>query len=162
MEGFLVLKDSAPHDTGANMGGTASSDNTLEEEGQHEYGDAWINLDPYLHWRECACGAKTDMTEHTFTWMVDKEPTPTETGLKHEECTECGFKRAAVTTYYEDPNSSVPADPDPSAPAEPKPTQPVGGGDQNPGNGGLITGIIIGVILVAGAVVLIALKKKKK
>ena len=162
MEGFLVLKDSAPNDTGANMGGTASSDNTLEEEGQHEYGDAWINLDPYLHWRECACGAKTDMTEHTFTWIVDKEPTPTETGLKHEECTECGFKRAAVTTYYEDPNSSVPADPDPSAPAEPKPTQPVGGGDQNPGNGGLITGIIIGVILVAGAVVLIALKKKKK
>ncbi len=160
MEGFLVLKDSAPADTGANMGGMASSNNTLKEEGQHTFGDAWINLDPIYHWHECECGQKTDMAEHTFTWIVDKDPTPTETGLKHEECTQCGFKRAAVTTYYEDTNPTDPAPTQPGA-TEPKPTEPVGGTDQTPGNGGLIAVVVIVVILAVGVAVVIVIKKKK-
>ena len=168
MEGFLVLKDSAPSGTGANVGGTASGDNTLDEDGLHEYGDVWINVDPYLHWHECECGAKTDMTEHTFTWIIDKEPTPTETGLKHEECTECGFKRAAVTTYYEEPQPEPtepkPTDPAPTQPkpTEPKPTEPAGSGDDTPGNGGLIAVIVIVAVLAIGAAVLLVMKKKKK
>lgn len=166
MEGFLVLKDTAPENTGAQMGGSASKDNTLEAEGQHTYADVWTNLDPIYHWHECECGAKTDMTAHTFTWIIDKEPTPTETGLKHEECTECGYKRAAVTTYYEekDPEPTQPTqptEPEATQPAEPTPTQPNGNGSQKPGNNGLIWVIVIVVVLGAGVAVVL-LKKKKK
>lgn len=33
---------------------------------------------------------------HTFMWVVDKEATATEKGSKHEECSVCGYKKAAV------------------------------------------------------------------
>ena len=32
-------------------------------------------------------------TGHKFKWVIDKEPTETEDGYKHEECTVCGFRR---------------------------------------------------------------------
>lgn len=35
-------------------------------------------------------------TGHTFAWIVDKEATAAEAGLKHEECTVCGYAKAAV------------------------------------------------------------------
>lgn len=35
-------------------------------------------------------------TGHTFAWIVDKEATAAEAGLKHEECTVCGYTKAAV------------------------------------------------------------------
>ena len=163
MEGFLVLKDNAPGDTGANMGGTASDDNKLEEEGQHTFGSEWVNLDPIYHWHECECGAKTDMTEHTFVWIIDKEATPTATGLKHEECTECGYKRAAVTTYYEEQNPTEPSEPAQTEPqaSQPVATQPGGNTDNTPSNGGLIVVIVI-LVLAAVVVAVIVLKKKKK
>jgi hypothetical protein len=163
MEGFLVLKDTAPGDTGATMGGTPSRDNTIQEDGEHQYSDVWSNLDPVYHWHECECGAKSDMTAHTFTWIIDKEATPTTTGLKHEECTECGYKRAAVTTYYEEQNPE-PTDPTEPAPTQPNPTaptQPGGEDDQQPGNGGLIAVIVIVAVLAIGAAVFLFLKKKK-
>ena len=162
MEGFLVLKDSAPSGTGAQMGGMGSSDNTLEEEGQHEYGTQWVNLDSVYHWHECECGAKTDMTEHTFTWIIDKEPTPTATGLKHEECTECGYKRVAVTTYYEEQKPTEPAAPTEPTATQPDTTEPGGDTDRTPGNGGLIAVIVIVALVAIGAAVVIVLKKKKQ
>ena len=33
---------------------------------------------------------------HDFKWIMDKEATETERGTKHEECTVCGSKKAAV------------------------------------------------------------------
>ena len=43
------------------------------------------------------CGAVvTAEEEHTFEWVTDKEATATETGLKHEQCTICGYEKAAV------------------------------------------------------------------
>lgn len=33
---------------------------------------------------------------HTFEWVVDKEATATEAGSKHEECTVCGYEKAAI------------------------------------------------------------------
>ncbi len=35
-------------------------------------------------------------TGHTFEWIIDKEPSVTETGLKHQECTICKNKHASV------------------------------------------------------------------
>ena len=38
----------------------------------------------------------TEPTGHTFIWVTDKEATATEAGSKHEECSVCGYKKAAV------------------------------------------------------------------
>ena len=61
----------------------------------HSYGTAW-KYDGTNHWHECACGDKADTAAHTFKWVTDKEATATEKGSKHEECTVCGYKKAAV------------------------------------------------------------------
>ena len=52
--------------------------------------------DDNSHWHECECGYKADVAQHSFKWVVDKEANVTQKGAKHEECTVCGYKRAAV------------------------------------------------------------------
>ena len=61
----------------------------------HKYGTEW-KYDETNHWHECECGNKADITAHTFKQIIDKEATATEKGSKHEECTICGYKKAAV------------------------------------------------------------------
>lgn len=61
----------------------------------HKYGTEW-KYDETNHWYECECGNKADITAHTFKQIIDKEATTTEKGSKHEECTVCGYKKAAV------------------------------------------------------------------
>lgn len=61
----------------------------------HKYGTEW-KYDETNHWYECECGNKADITAHTFKQIIDKEATATEKGSKHEECTVCGYKKAAV------------------------------------------------------------------
>ena len=61
----------------------------------HDYGTEW-KYDSTNHWHECECGNKADITAHTFKQIIDKEATATEKGSKHEECTVCGYKKAAV------------------------------------------------------------------
>ena len=70
---------------------------------QHTYDDSWYS-DANSHWHQCTaekCPALSDSTKaldsHTFVWKVDKAATTTQTGLKHEECTVCGFKRSENT-----------------------------------------------------------------
>ena len=61
----------------------------------HDYGTEW-KYDETNHWHECEDGEKADITAHTFKQIIDKEATATEKGSKHEECTVCGYKKAAV------------------------------------------------------------------
>ena len=61
----------------------------------HSYGKAWI-YDSANHWHKCSCGDKSDTAAHTFKWVTDKEATATEKGSKHEECSVCGYKKAAI------------------------------------------------------------------
>lgn len=61
----------------------------------HKYGTEW-KYDETNHWHECECGNKADITAHTFKQIIDKEATTTEKGSKHEECTVCGYKKAAA------------------------------------------------------------------
>ena len=71
-------------------------------EGPHTHtyaGSPWYQ-DAQSHWHWCTaedCPDQKDSTEdlarHTFVWKVDEAATRTQTGLKHEECTVCGFKR---------------------------------------------------------------------
>lgn len=83
----------------------------------HSYGTDW-KYDSTNHWHECSCGDKTDTTAHSFKWVTDKEATANERGSKHEECTVCGYKKAAV----EIPATGSATQPtDPTKPAENKP-----------------------------------------
>lgn len=67
---------------------------------QHTYdGSPWY-ADTESHWHWCTVedcpdqkNSTTDLARHTFVWKVDKAATRTQTGLKHEECTVCHFKR---------------------------------------------------------------------
>ena len=61
----------------------------------HSYGADWKS-DADNHWHECPCGDRKDIAAHTFKWVIDKEATATTRGSKHEECTVCGYKKAAV------------------------------------------------------------------
>lgn len=74
----------------------AESDMNVTVEGvrKHEaVNDKWVS-DDNAHWHECACGDKIDEAKHDFEWVVDKAPTATEVGSKHQECKVCGHKLA--------------------------------------------------------------------
>ena len=67
---------------------------------QHTYDDSPWYQDATSHWHQCTdkdcpnpSGSTKDQESHTFVWKVDKAATRTQTGLKHEECTVCHFKR---------------------------------------------------------------------
>ena len=59
-------------------------------------------------------GKEIPVTAHTFQWILDKEPTASEKGSKHEECSVCHFAKAAV----EIPATGVAAE-QPTKPATP-------------------------------------------
>lgn len=61
----------------------------------HSYGADWKS-DADNHWHECPCGDRKDTAAHSFKRVIDKEATATTRGSKHEECTVCGYKKAAV------------------------------------------------------------------
>lgn len=67
---------------------------------QHTYDDSPWYQDAKSHWHWCTVedcpdqkNSTKDLDSHTFVWKVDQAATTTQTGLKHEECTVCGFKR---------------------------------------------------------------------
>ena len=62
----------------------------------HSWGTVWVS-NGSKHWHECTvCKTKGDEADHTFEWKIDKEPTVTEAGAKHEECKICGYNKTAV------------------------------------------------------------------
>lgn len=110
----------------------------------HSYGTAW-KCDGTNHWHECACGDKADTAAHTFKWVTDKEATATEKGSKHEECTVCGYKKAAA---------EIPATGSGNGSAS-QPTKPGGTGSPQTGDSSLALWFsalcISGVLGVLGA-----------
>lgn len=62
----------------------------------HTYTGAY-QTDAENHWQLCACGDQGPKTSHTFEWVMDKVATVDDTGLKHEECTVCHYKRSENT-----------------------------------------------------------------
>lgn len=100
---------------------TISISFTVED---HEYGEEW-KYNETNHWKECKnCGNKSEEAQHTFKEIIDKEPTETEKGSKHEECEICGYKNASVEIPVKPTEPDQPTKPD--KPTEPdKPTKPV-------------------------------------
>ena len=174
MNGFLERSSNAPANAGTQPGGTASQTiTTLPENGAHNLPDAWSYVDHASgHWRECDCGFKGELAEHTYQWVVDSEPTPTASGLKHEECTVCGYKRPSVTTYYEEPTTPTnPTEPtEPTTPSEPtnptEATQPStpsdGTDDEAPVSTALVVMWVILLVVVVGSAAVLLVKKFKK
>lgn len=74
--------------------------NQYEGPHTHTYdGSPWY-ADAESHWHWCTVedcpdvkNSTRDLDRHTFVWKVDQAATTTQTGLKHEECTVCRFKR---------------------------------------------------------------------
>lgn len=99
---------------------TISISFTVED---HEYGEEW-KYNETNHWKVCKnCGNKSEEAQHTFKEIIDKEPTETEKGSKHEECEICGYKNASVEIPVKPTEPDKPTKPD--KPTEPdKPTKP--------------------------------------
>lgn len=100
----------------------------------HNYSTEW-KFDDTNHWYECSCGDKTDIAAHTFKWITDEEATATEAGSKHEECTVCGYAKAAVEI--------------PATGTTEQPTKPSTDAPQTGDNSNMI--VWVAVMLMAGA-----------
>lgn len=101
---WVIDKEATTEETGlkheeCSVCGEKRNENTVidkvPEGHEHSYGDSWKS-DASNHWHECECGDIADSAAHTFDWVVDKKATATEDGLKHQECTICGYAKAAV------------------------------------------------------------------
>ena len=61
----------------------------------HTEGTEW-KFDAAGHWHECTiCQQPVEKQNHDLIWLIDKEPTETTPGAKHQECV-CGFKGETV------------------------------------------------------------------
>ena len=115
----------------------------------HSYGTAW-KCDGTNHWHECACGDKADTAAHTFKWVTDKEATATEKGSKHEECTVCGYKKAAA---------EIPATGSGSGSAS-QPTKP--GSTGSPQTGDSSSVLWLAILCISGVLGVLGVAGKKK
>lgn len=68
----------------------------------HEHGEEWA-YDEDNHWHECHCGDVADKAAHEVVWVIVKNPTHNEEGLKQEQCEVCDWVGAEEV---------IPADPD--------------------------------------------------
>ena len=103
----------------------------------HDFG-GWA-FDDEGHWHECSrCDAVADHAEHDNEWVITKNPTHNETGLKHEECKVCDWAGEDV---------EIPADPN---------LDPV------PGTGDMTMTFVLGFVAVMalGAAALFVFKRK--
>lgn len=65
----------------------------------HNWSTAWY-YDSEQHWHICTNEGTTvtdTKTDHSFIWVVDRAPTVSTDGLRHEECTVCGYARPQET-----------------------------------------------------------------
>ena len=71
------------------------------------------------HWQVCTCGRYIAAGAHTFAWVTDRPATATQPGQRHEECTVCGYQKAAQVI----PATGA-ADPQPTPTAAPQSEHP--------------------------------------
>ena len=64
----------------------------------HDTTDAVWSKDEKVHWKECKneCGKKLEQAEHIFKTVIDRQATESTEGSSHEECSVCGYQKAAV------------------------------------------------------------------
>ena len=75
----------------------------------HDWATEW-SKDETNHWHECnRCDEKNDNVAHTYEWIITKDPTEEETGLKENLCTVCKDKdgEEELAKLVVDDNGSV-------------------------------------------------------
>ena len=135
----------------------------------HNYGTEWKH-DETNHWYECECGNKADITAHTFKQIIDKEATATEKGSKHDECTVCGYKKAAVdipVTDFRNSSDDQPNKPTNTASSESssadQTNKPINTASPKTGNTDNMTLWIVLLVIGGGAfITATAVDRKKK
>ncbi len=167
VSGGVAIRNAASPDGAAfTMGSQPVEIYAVLEDHTHSYDTTW-KVDDTHHWHGCVCGAKTDRAKHTFEWKVDKEATEAETGLKHEECSVCGWKRSESTVIDKLPSgggtnpggNTTPggsSDPsggtgNPDAPQSPRTGEPVN-----------LFSLIALLIVSGGVTAAVAVKRKKR
>ena len=83
----------------SDAGGTnaiAAADVVIAKTAEHTADSTGWHSDADNHWNTCECGEKLNLSGHSFTWVIDKEATAEEKGSKHEQCTVCGYAKAAI------------------------------------------------------------------
>lgn len=105
----------------------------------HSAKEDW-SFDDDNHWHECSngCGHTFDLGAHELEWVITKNPTSTDAGLKHQECPICGYRGADV---------EIPADPNL---------------DDVPPTGDITPTVIAIVIALLGVLLLVAYMIKRK
>lgn len=64
----------------------------------HNWSSQW-SWDEVQHWYSCVnagCTAEREKADHSFEWVIDKEPEGNTAGLKHEECTVCKYAKNPI------------------------------------------------------------------
>lgn len=74
----------------------AAADVVIPKTAEHTVDSTGWHSDADNHWNTCECGEKLNLSGHSFTWVIDREATAEEKGSKHEQCTVCGYAKAAV------------------------------------------------------------------
>ena len=69
----------------------------------HNHSDEWA-YDDDNHWHECDCGDIADQAAHTIDWVVVKNNTHNEDGLKEKKCTVCAYTTGETEVIPADPN----------------------------------------------------------
>jgi len=58
----------------------------------HEHRFDTMDWDDDSHWKECICGEKDGVQDHSFgDWIVTEEPTVQKEGSRYQECSGCDF-----------------------------------------------------------------------
>lgn len=96
---------------------------TMTAPHEHQFGGDW-QKDENGHWQVCSCGENSAVAAHTAgEWIVDAEPTNTQTGSRHKACTVCGYTMQTEEISVTAPvKPSTPSE-NPSTPSE-KPSTP--------------------------------------
>lgn len=79
--------------------GISSSDGVdfISSEHEHIFSTSWEYSSTY-HWHSClTCDERKDVSEHLYSeWIIDIQPTDTQTGSRHRTCNICGYKVSEI------------------------------------------------------------------
>ncbi|MBR1382833.1 MAG: LPXTG cell wall anchor domain-containing protein, partial [Ruminococcus sp.] len=84
----------------------------------HSFGEDW-KYDETEHWRECECGEKAYVADHTFgEWTVVRSATEDAEGLEERRCSVCGESETRSISKLTKPDNSESEDPADSSSSE--------------------------------------------
>lgn len=96
IEYWICTKCGSYFSDAGGMTAIKAADVVIPKSAEHTADSTGWHSDADNHWNTCECGEKLNLSGHSFTWVIDKEATDEEKGSKHEQCTVCGYAKAAI------------------------------------------------------------------